>query len=281
MIVAFLNRKGGVGKTSSVFHLSGALAAAGFRVLVVDNDPQASLTQAFFGPDRTRNLPLGETIYPVLAGDRPSVEAIARPTDCPGVDILPGALSVDDLNLPVDKAAPDAPSLLHLSNCLAAATGYDFILIDCPPNVAACSASALLAASSVVVPVMPEDPGAQGIFDVEAAIGWARSGANPGLAIAGFLVTMMQAQHTVHKHYLNTIRLAKGTAVFEEVVPRSVIFPEAIMERTPVTRYAPKHAAAVALRRVADEFVRRVSPGLPGVGALDRAAATASNGEAL
>ena len=159
--IAFLNRKGGVGKTSTVHHLSGELAAQGLRVLTVDADPQASLTQGLLGPDRARAILPHEsiaTVFDDIGG--PSVTELIRPTEVPGVWLLPGSEAMEDLN--VTRPSETGPLQYALRDALAEVSeAFDLVLIDCPPNVQLCSWAALVAADGIVVPLQAEDYGAR------------------------------------------------------------------------------------------------------------------------
>src|SRR3954451_8449930 len=142
-VITALNQKGGVGKTSTCYHLAGTLALAGRRVLLVDNDPQASLTQGFLGPQATRQLDPSESIASVYTQDA-LVASVIRPAGVPGVDLLPGSRHATDFNLPSPHAA-DWSTQTALRDFLGEVAGYDVILIDCPPNLHLCSWAALVA----------------------------------------------------------------------------------------------------------------------------------------
>lgn len=157
--IAFLNQKGGVGKTSTCYHLSGVYSLAGRRALLLDLDPQSSLTQGFFGPAASRALAPGQTVASLFSGDRPFPEEVIRPTGVPGVDILPGSRHATDFNVPRPWAAA-ADQQACIRDFLAEIDGrYEVVVIDCPPNLHLCSWAALVAAGSVVVPLQPEDFG--------------------------------------------------------------------------------------------------------------------------
>ena len=182
--VAMLNRKGGCGKTSTCHHLAGAFAKDGRRVLLVDMDPQASLTQGLFGPQATEDMPARSTVVGLFddAYD-PDPEALIRPTPFERIAIVPGSNALDDFNVPRPQEAGEIQ--LSLRRFLKEARdGFDVALIDCPPNLSLCSWSALLAADFVVVPVQAEDYGAQGIVYIQRAFDLALAHHNPRLRLA-------------------------------------------------------------------------------------------------
>ena len=177
--VTFLNQKGGVGKTSSCFHLSAALAKTGRRVLLIDNDPQASLTQGFLGPDATRALPAERTVAALYEpGAAPLPEALIRPTGVPGVSLIAGSESATTFNKLPDADWPERQEGIRA--LVADLAGeFDLVLIDCPPNLHLCSRAALVASSWIVIPVQAEDFGSQGLGPVLRDPGGA-AGREPG-----------------------------------------------------------------------------------------------------
>ena len=193
-VICLLNQKGGVGKTSTCHHLSGSLARDRAKVLLIDNDPQSSLTQGFWGPLATRQLNPAETIAAVLGGDEPYPAAVIKPTEIPGIDILPGSKRATSFNVP-DPHLVESAMQFTLRNFLEEVReAYDYILIDCPPNLHLCSWVALVSSDHLIVPLKPEDYGAQGIIDVQESVDLVLSGPNPDLKPLGYLITMMNVR---------------------------------------------------------------------------------------
>jgi chromosome partitioning protein len=264
-VVTLLNQKGGVGKTSSVYHLAGELALAGRRVLLVDADPQSSLTQGFLGPQATRQLDPAATIAAILAGDEPFPAQVVRPSGLSGVDLVPGSRAASDANLPRPHEL-DWPTQVALREFLAQVRDdYDLVLVDVPPNLHLCSWAALVASTGLVVPLQPEDFGAQGIADVRESVERVQAGPNPQLRLLGYLITMISVRRAVHKLYENRLRQLYGDAVFAAMVPESVDFVEAIAQRKAVAQYKPKGAAAKAVRAIAAELDARLAAASPGI----------------
>ena len=253
--VALLNRKGGCGKTSTCHHLAGAYAKDGRRVLLLDLDPQASLTQGFFGPQATEAMPKGRTVAGLFddACD-PSPEDLVLPTGFAGISIVPGSNFLDDFNTPRPQEAGEVQFALR-SFLKEVAGSFDVALIDCPPNLHLCSWSALLAAGSVVVPVQAEDYGAQGIVYIQRAFDQAVARHNPRLRLAGYLVTMFNKSLGIHTAYDHQLRTLYGDQVFRGTVPLAKDFKEAVAARQPVSTYKPRSAAAKSVKAVADELV--------------------------
>jgi chromosome partitioning protein len=263
-VLTVLNQKGGVGKTSTCHHLSGTLALLGRRVLLVDNDPQASLTQGLFGPVAARGMEPAATIAAVLAGELPDPSRLIRPTGIAGVDLLPASGRAASYNVPDPHLMAWEAQVALREFLTELRDAYDLILIDCPPNLHLCSWAALVASDYVLVPLQPEDYGAQGIADVQASISRVQSGPNPSLELLGYLITMRSPRRTVHQLFEENLRSLYGEAVFRAAVPAAPEFPEAIMKRLPIAAYKPKGAPAKAIRALADELLERLGMGTIG-----------------
>ena len=257
-VVTLLNQKGGVGKTSTCYHLSGTLAQLGRRVLLVDNDPQSSLTQGFLGPHATRQLDPAETIAGVYSQEAPPGYAI-RATGIDGVDLLAGSRRAASFNTP-DPHTAEWPLQVALRDFLEEVRGrYDLVMIDCPPNLHLCSWAALVASDALIVPLQPEDFGAQGIADVRESVDLVTAGPNPNLRLLGFLVTMINPRLSVHKAYEQLLRTTYGAEIFETMVPISADFKESIMQHKPVALYKPRGAAAKGISTLAQEIRDRLA----------------------
>jgi len=259
-VVVMLNQKGGVGKTSTCHHLAGTVALAGRRVLLVDNDPQASLTQGFFGPQATRQFAPAETIAALYAGDEPFPEQVIRPTGFAGIDLVPGSKYATEHNVPMPHRAPR-----ELQTCLREFLDddlrrrYDLVLIDCPPNLHLCSWAALVASEHLIVPLQPEDYGAQGIIEVQESIDMVRAGANPALGLLGYLLTMFNPRLSIHQMYEKLLRELYGDDVFATKVPIAADYKEAIAGRKPIALHKPKGASAKVVKALAEEVDRRLA----------------------
>jgi chromosome partitioning protein len=256
-VITALNQKGGVGKTSTCHHLAGTLALMGRRVLLVDNDPQSSLTQGLLGPSAALAIDPAETVAAVYAGDA-FPEQVVRPSGIAGVDLVPGSVHSTRHNVPVPHEADWGAQTCLRSFLADVRDRYDLVLIDCPPNLHLCSWAALVASDYLVVPLQPEDYGAQGIADVQAAAARVVAGPNPGLALLGYLITMVSPRRTVHQLYEERLRAAYGLDVFEARIPEAADFVEAVARRLPIAHYKPKGAPAKAIRALAEELEARL-----------------------
>jgi chromosome partitioning protein len=261
--IVLLNQKGGVGKTSTCHNLAGTLAKMGRRVLLMDNDPQASLSQGLLGPDATRELDPFETIYALYhSGADPA--QVTRRTEFAGIDLIAGNEMVTEYNTPRPHLTAHHDHQFALREAVGIVRqNYDLILIDCPPNLHLCSWAALTAADRLIIPLQPEDYGAQGIRDVHESIRLVSERTNPDLAILGYLVTMWNARRAIHKMYDENLRGLYGALVFETRIPHAAEFPEAIAYRKPIAMYKPKGVAARAVQALAEEILSRLAAGAP------------------
>src|SRR4051794_32391894 len=241
--ICFINQKGGCGKSSSCFQLSGHYAACGLRVLLVDADPQGSLSQGFFGSVPVENLPPAETLSAIFDDDffLGAAASLPVPTPFAGVFIVRANQTLAPHNTP----SPEACGLKQyaLRSFLEELGGFDLVLIDCPPNLYQCSWNAMIAADRVVIPVPPEDFGTQGLRVVHQAIDHARQ-LNPRLELLGHLVTRHDRRLLVHRSYEQKLRQLYRETVLATVIPEAAAFKVALACRTPVTHSSPGSRAA-------------------------------------
>lgn len=256
--IAFVNQKGGCGKSSCCFHLAGALAERGTNVLLVDADPQGSLSQAFFGSEEIEDLAPDDTLARLFRGDAWLADdsALITPTEVEHISIVRANHTLAEHNTPV----PESTGMLQyaLAEFVELLTGFDFVLIDCPPNIYLCSWNAMLTADFVAVPVPPEDFGTQGLRIVHQSID-AAAGLNPKLELLGHVVTRHDKRLLVHRVYEQKLRTLYGDAVLATLVPECSAFKLALTCRRPVTHFEPESRAARVIRSLADEVVQRAA----------------------
>jgi len=255
--ISFINQKGGCGKSSTCFHLSGYFAQAGFRVLLVDTDPQGSLSQGIFGSAAVENLTANETLAAVFEGSRfalPCHLVVSSPIT--RISIIRANQTLAMHNVP----EPERTGLKQfaLNQLLEGVADYDIVLIDCPPNLYQCSWNALLASDFVVVPVPPEDFGTQGLRAIHQAIESA-SILNPRLALLGHVVTRSDRRLIVHRMYEQRIRALYHEAVFTTVVPEASAFKVSLSCRRPVNLFSSASKAARVMMDLGQELLARIA----------------------
>lgn len=247
-IVAVTNNKGGVGKTHTVFHLSGALSDRGFRVLAIDLDPQANLTGLFLEPDQ-RN----PGVFEVLAEDIPLVDAI-HVTEFERISIVPASPKIQNIDALLQQE-PDAQIRLAdaLKELADSGEAFDYVLLDCPPSLALPTRNALAAASSVLIPLEADKFSVEGLDRLVQSVETMRKVVNPQLAIAGILISLFKGRRTIENLYEQALR-GKSLPIFSTVIKDSAKYREAITARKPITHYKPSSEFAEAFRQLSLEL---------------------------
>lgn len=256
--ICMINQKGGCGKSSNCFHLAGAFAAAGKRVLLMDLDPQGSLSQGFFGSAAIENLHASSTVARLFSEGAyfASVDQLAIPTPFEGISIVLANQELADFN----TQRPEESGLLQYAvrEFIREAVEYDIVLIDCPPNLYRCSWTALIASDYVVIPVPPEDFGTQGLRAVHQTIEQARK-LTPGLRRLGHLISRSDRRLLIHRAYEQRIREIYGDNVFDTVIPEVSAYKVSVAARVPVEFDLPKSRAAMLTRELSREILDRIN----------------------
>ncbi|GAA4928229.1 MULTISPECIES: ParA family protein [Nesterenkonia] len=250
-IIAMVNQKGGVGKTTSAINLGAALAGYGRRVLMVDFDPQGALSAGFGAAPHD----LDTTVYNVLMDRSVSVHDALIRTHVPGVDLLPANI---DLSAAEVQLVTEVGREQVLERALRQVRDdYDVILIDCQPSLGLLTVNALTAAHGVIIPLVAEFFALRAVALLKETIEKVQDRINPDLEVDGVLVTMVDLRTTHAKEVIQRIVEAFGDKVFETVIKRSVKFPDATVAAEPITNYATKHEGAKAYRQLARELILR------------------------
>lgn len=248
-IIAVVNQKGGVGKTTTAVNLTAALAEAGKRVLLCDFDPQANGTSGL-GLDKKK---LKKSVYDVIINDVPAAEAIVGTKFG---DVLPA--SADLAGAAVELISMDAPNM-RLKNALSAVKDqYDAIFIDCPPSLELLSINALAAADSILIPVQCEYYALEGLADLMNTLRLVKKRVNPQLEIFGVALTMFDGRTNFSAQVAQEVRRHFPGKVFAAVIPRNVRLAEAPSHGLPVGAYDKSSRGAVAYRAMAEEIIKKL-----------------------
>ncbi len=248
-IIAILNQKGGVGKTTSAINLAAYLAKAGCTTLLLDMDPQGNATSGL-GLAKTE---LDVTMYEVLLGEAELSSAILD-TPTPQLFVAPAnanlaAAEVELVNTPEREKA--------LTRALRN-TDYDYILIDCPPALGLLTINALTAAQQVLIPVQAEYYALEGLSQLLSVIQQVRQGLNPHLELLGVVLTMYDSRTSLSEQVLSEVNKHFGDKLFHTVIPRNVRLAEAPSFGKSIADHDKWSKGARSYKQLARELMKRV-----------------------
>ena len=229
-IIAIVNQKGGVGKTTTTVNLTAALRALGQRVLLCDFDPQANATSGM-GVDKNTSSP---NVYDVLINEADPKKAVVHTKYG---DVLPSNKALAGAGIEMIAIENREKLLKNALDSLA--SGYDYILIDCPPSLELLTVNALCAASTLLVPVQCEYYALEGLSDLLATVRLVKRGLNPKLALEGVLLTMFDSRTNLSLQVAEEVKRHFPGQVYATVIPRNVRLSEAPSHGKPVSAYDP------------------------------------------
>ena len=249
-IIAIINQKGGVGKSTTAINLSAALGELDRQVLLVDLDPQGNASS---GLGIEKNL-VKNCVYDVLLTDVPVEQAII-PDVCPGLDVLPATINLAGAEVElVTEMARES----RLKDALGSLRGrYDYIFIDCPPSLGLLTINALVAADKLLIPIQCEFYALEGVTKLLDSMKRVKSRLNPSLDIYGVLLTMYDGRTTLAKQVAEEVRSYFGRIVFNAMIPRTVKLSEAPSFGLPITQYDPTGKGAKSYIDLSKEVIAR------------------------
>ena len=249
-ILAIINQKGGVGKSTTAVNLAAALGAMNKEVLLVDLDPQGNATSGY-GIDKRE---LDGCVYDALLGET-LVEEVILACVGKGVDVLPSTINLAGAEVElVNEMAREN----RLKSALGSLRGrYDYILIDCPPSLGLLTINALVAADKLLVPIQCEFYALEGVTKLLDSMNRVKKMLNPSLDIFGIVMTMYDSRTNLSNQVVNEVRSFFGKTVFETMIPRTVKLSEAPSYGQPIIEYAPDNKGTEAYNELAREVIAR------------------------
>ncbi len=249
-VLAIINQKGGVGKSTTAVNLSAALGEAGKSVLVVDLDPQGNTTSGY-GIEKEE---LDGDIYNALLEDEPMVELVIETVE-PNVNLVPATIQLAGAEIElVSKMARESILRRALESVK---DDYDYVLIDCPPSLGLLTLNALMASDGLLIPIQCEYYALEGVTKLMETTSMVQKSLNPQLDIFGVLMTMYDSRTLLSNQVVDEVRQFFGDKVFDSVIPRTVKLSEAPSHGLPISLYAPNNRGAESYNALAQEVIDR------------------------
>ena len=249
-VIAIINQKGGVGKSTTAINLSAALGEMGKQVLLIDLDPQGNSSSGL-GVEKNR---VSRCIYDALLNDIPLTDIII-PDVSKGLDVVPATINLAgaEVELVSEMAREN-----RLKDAIGSMRGrYDYVFIDCPPSLGLLTINALVAADKLLIPIQCEFYALEGVTKLLDSMKRVKSRLNPSLDIYGVLLTMSDNRTTLSRQVSDEVRRFFGKIVFETSIPRTVKLSEAPSFGQPITQYDPTGKGAQSYIDLAKEVISR------------------------
>ena len=249
-IIAIINQKGGVGKSTTTVNLAAALAKNGKKVLVIDFDPQGNTTSGF-GIDKEM---LSHCIYDALLHDYPAEQLILQTAD-ERVSVIPATIQLAGAEIELVSAMARETRLKDLLEPIQ--DEFEFVFIDCPPSLGLLTINALAAADSVLIPIQCEYYALEGVTKLLESMRMVKGRINRNLGTFGVLMTMYDSRTSLSNQVVQEVRNYFGELTFKVCIPRSVKVSESPSYGMPVIDYEPNNKASLAYMELAKEVIER------------------------
>lgn len=249
-MLAVVNQKGGVGKSTTAVNLSAALGEAGKKILLVDMDPQGNATSGFGLSKTDREL----CIYDALLGEAGFADMIVSHADFP-IDVVPATIQLAGAEVELVTAMSRETRLKGLIDPLR--DEYDYVIIDCAPSLGLLTINALTAADGVLIPIQCEFYSLEGLSKLLDSVRLVKTHLNPGLEVFGVVMTMHDGRTKLAQQVVDEVREFFGDGAFETLVPRSVRISEAPSFGQSIIEYDSRGKGAAAYRNLAKEVMSR------------------------
>ena len=248
--VAIANQKGGVGKTTTAINIATAMAATGWKVLLLDLDPQGNASTGIGIAAAERNT----SSYDLLVDQMP-LRQCTMPTRIPGLDIIPATVDLSGAEIELVGVENRTD---RLRTALAGEHGYDIAFIDCPPSLGLLTLNALCAADTLLVPLQCEFFALEGLSQLLQTVERVQQRFNPDLGIVGIALTMFDRRNRLTDQVADDVRSCLGNLVFEAVIPRNVRLSEAPSHGLPALVYDHTCSGSRAYMALARELITRL-----------------------